>query len=326
MKKYLVEEVKEKGEWDELFLKSSSNNLFQSWEYGDAKKDSEGWILKRLVIFNIDRKPIAIVQVLIKGISFLGYVARINRGPILINKKNADDYSDYIFCMEAIKNEAKKRWWWFLYISPELEESESMSYKLQSIGLCKRKVLPYGSALINLKEDIDSIFMNLNGKWRNLLRKSQKSDFYIKIYEEDKKPIDLLIKKYKDLQVNKKFTGISNNLLKSLERKDSKYWNFKIFTAYNDISDDIPSMVVTITHGNTTSYMIGYSDEIGRKSNLNYLLLWEAIKEAKKNGGEFFDLGGLNANTPKGVLKFKSGLNGKRFSLIGEYLIRQGPF
>ena len=49
-------------------------------------------------------------------------------------------------------------------------------------------------------------------------------------------------------------------------------------------------------------------------------MLWHAINQALSNGDKHFDLGGLSEDTPYGIRKFKSGLNGKPYSLIGEYL------
>jgi lipid II:glycine glycyltransferase (peptidoglycan interpeptide bridge formation enzyme) len=48
-------------------------------------------------------------------------------------------------------------------------------------------------------------------------------------------------------------------------------------------------------------------------------LLWEAILHAKKDGCEWFDIGGLNETTPKGIAHFKQGLNSELYSLVGEW-------
>ena len=52
---------------------------------------------------------------------------------------------------------------------------------------------------------------------------------------------------------------------------------------------------------------------------MKYILLWEAILCSKQNGVSWLDIGGLNSTTPKGIVHFKSGLNAKLYTLVGEW-------
>ena len=70
--------------------------------------------------------------------------------------------------------------------------------------------------------------------------------------------------------------------------------------------------------GNTVTYLIGWSNLEGRKQKANYILLWEGIKYSKKLGVNWFDLGGLNKNTPEGIAHFKKGVGGSKYQMIGE--------
>ena len=67
-------------------------------------------------------------------------------------------------------------------------------------------------------------------------------------------------------------------------------------------------------------YLIGWSSDEGRKLNVNYLLLWEAITYFKSIECEMFDLGGLiGGNHP--IDFFKLGMNGNYYENSGEYLV-----
>ena len=115
----------------------------------------------------------------------------------------------------------------------------------------------------------------------------------------------------------------NNGFPRELSKQLSDNWKFKIFSATLSDSNDVLNTigkVVVITHGNTTTYLIGYTNNIGRYNNANYLLLWKAIIDAKNEGCQFFDLGGLNQTTTKGVAHFKRGLKGKEYILQGEKL------
>ena len=65
--------------------------------------------------------------------------------------------------------------------------------------------------------------------------------------------------------------------------------------------------------------MIGISNNEGRELQVNYVLLWQAILDAKKNGCMWFDIGGLDATTPIGIAHFKKGVQSDPYYLIGEW-------
>ena len=73
-----------KKDWDELLLRCSNVNMLQTWEYGETKKNTEGWIPVRSMFVDVD-KPIGMAQTLTKKIPILGGIARINRAPIIIS-------------------------------------------------------------------------------------------------------------------------------------------------------------------------------------------------------------------------------------------------
>ena len=75
--------LENKKDWNELLLRCSNVNMLQTWEYGEAKKNTEGWIPVRSMFVDVD-KPIGIAQTLTKKIPLLGGIARINRAPKII--------------------------------------------------------------------------------------------------------------------------------------------------------------------------------------------------------------------------------------------------
>ena len=78
-------------------------------------------------------------------------------------------------------------------------------------------------------------------------------------------------------------------------------------------------VLVTIRSGDTALYLIGSSNDKGRKMQANSVLLWQAIVHAKHSGCAWFDIGGLSNTTPKGVAEFKQGLNAMPYQLVGEW-------
>ena len=77
--------------------------------------------------------------------------------------------------------------------------------------------------------------------------------------------------------------------------------------------------MVTIGHGDPSTYFIGSTNNQVRKSQANSVLLWHAILNVKNAGLKWFDIGGLNEVTPQGVASFKKSLNALPYKLVGEW-------
>ena len=134
--------------------------------------------------------------------------------------------------------------------------------------------------------------------------------------------INMLINRYKKLQLDKGFSGIPESLIIALAKQYDESWEFNLFFANEHMHKDIENSVgvlVSIHHGDTATYFIGSTNDKGRNLNANYVLLWEAIMFAKHSGCKWFDIGGLDSTTPKGIAHFKHGLNFEPYNLVGEW-------
>lgn len=69
-------------------------------------------------------------------------------------------------------------------------------------------------------------------------------------------------------------------------------------------------------HGASATYAVGWTDDAGRRTRAQNLLLWRAIPELKAHGTKWLDVGGINA-AGCGVGRFKMGLGGAFFTLTG---------
>ena len=86
-----------------------------------------------------------------------------------------------------------------------------------------------------------------------------------------------------------------------------------------DTKSEPLGILVTISSGDTVIYLIGLTNEKGRQMQANSVLLWESILHSKRNSYCWFDIGGLNEATPKGIAEFKKGLNATAYELVGEW-------
>ena len=311
-------------EWDFLWSKVNHTNILQSWEYGDAKSKSEGWKPIRLVFEDENNIPVGLAQVLTKTLPIIGGFARLNRGPLLVvSDEGHEGTHTKLQLISHIQQVAKTKRWWFFYLAPEIgdnETEERVKTKLQKLGLKERsKNLAWGSSRFSLEPDEDILIAGLKGKWRNLLKKAQKSDLMISHGSCKSNGIGRLIEFYKAAKISKSFSGISADLLRCLSEQDSEKWKFNYYFAEQQDTLDLAGVLVCVIHGDTATYLIGNTTDLGRRTNANYSLLWHAIVVSKNFGCRWFDLGGFNANTPSGIRHFKEGLKGQTYNLIGEY-------
>lgn len=313
----------DKTVWDALWQQVDQPNLFQSWQYGSAKSVTSGWEVKRFVVEAEMEKPVAIFQLLYKRWWVIGGVGRINRGPLLLNKNATNpEYADfYLHVLKATLDFCHNLNLRIVFVSPELSQLSETERLKSQLRLRPRNIEPWGSSILDLECDLEKLSDNLKGKWRNLLRKSNRSETVI--YKPTcSLAIDELRKNYKISQKERNYKGIPDELLFELSSQNCKNWQFKVYKATDGALDQyqkMTGMLVTIISGNIATYFIAFSNESGRRLNVNYQLLWNAIEDAREIGCKWFDMGGLNDNTPSGVAHFKRGVRGEEYKLVGEY-------
>lgn len=267
-----------------------------------------------------DDSVIALVQVLSKNIPFFGKLYRVNRGPILLKDFDLEEGESILLDSIALLiKELKRRRALMIQIAPEIETSEKVRNILKKIGLKSLNSEAWSSGIIALERNEEDILMGLNGKWRNCYRKGLKMGVEVSNVSNTEEGMNRLVENYKTLQEEKDFSGLATNLIEAMANKNHKKWNFNIFEAKaKDSGEDLGSLV-TINTGDTSIYLIGTTSYQGRKYQANYVLLWQAIMDSKDKGSKWFDIGGLNSTTPKGVAHFKKGLNSEMYSLAGEW-------
>lgn len=313
--------------WQHHLEQADRYALTQDWHYGDAKTLSEKVDICRLVISDHTGEPVALAQLLIKKIGLFFKVAKLTRGPILLSAKLYEKRElerRKLLSLEALRGFSIRRLWLLFYICPEIHSATNLEKDVERLGFQRTNEKKIGSAILDLTWEEERMFSNLNGKWRNLLRKAMKEGSRVRKLNGADLPIELIVSTYNKLKAEKNFTGISNNLLQCMLTSPALSKNIYAYITFEcrveEKAGETPSgLLIAIDHGHVCSYFVGYSDAEGRRKNVNYLLLWEAILEAKGRGQTIFDLGGLNENTPPGVARFKRGLNGVEYELLGGF-------
>lgn len=310
-------------QWDSHWQRLPKANMLQCWQYGTAKEQADGWRALRFLVSESRGYPVALAQILTRSLPLLGGIARLNRGPLLLDELPEDQMIERASeALRALLREARRRHWWVVQFAPELPDTENVRQRLTQLGLRRRPGSAWASGRLALGVDEQAILMGLNGKWRNCMRKGKRLGVEVISQHGSGSEQDLLIGSYAALQRAKGFEGLSETLIRCLAKQQNTSWQFDLFVARManaPANDDPLGMLVSIRHGDTATYLIGSTNDRGRQMQANSVLLWQAILHAKHSGCAWFDIGGLNAATPKGIAEFKQGLNAIPYALAGEW-------
>lgn len=310
-------------QWNTHWRHVPKANLLQSWHYGAAKEQAGNWRAIRFLISDNSGHPVALAQMLTRSLPLLGGIARLNRGPLLLNEFPEDQKIERTLeTLRTLLQEARRRRWWVVQIAPELPDTETGRRYLHRLGMWRRPEPAWASGLLSLAAEENSIMMGLNGKWRNCLRKGKRLGVVVTCHKGSGPEQDLLINGYDELQQSKGFEGLSEALLRSLAVQQGESWQFDLFFARpaNAPAGEKPiGTLVSVRHGDTATYLAGFTNDQGRQLQANSVLLWQAILHAKEAGCAWFDIGGLSDATPKGVAEFKKGINAVPYALVGEW-------
>ena len=319
---YFVEEASY-IDWHAYLKECQKVNLLQSWQYGDAKQEVTKWKVNRFLIVDEKQQIVGLAQVLSFTLPLIGGIVRMNRGPMLIsNSKSKPDDMTLHKVIIALFREFKKRQWWLAQIALEAADSIPTNDFLKNIGLKKLATTPHSSGLLNLQFSEEDLLMGLKKKWRYSLKKSQSHGVNVTFLDSNNKDYEILLKQYAKFKIENDFSGIPDSLIASLSKQKAKGWKFNFIIAQKMRSlnlDNCYGMMVSVCYGDISTYFIGATTDEGRELQVNFLLLWEAIIHAKSHGYNWFDIGGLDATTPKGIAHFKKGLQSEPYSLIGEW-------
>ena len=314
-------EITSKEEWRSYEQKIDCGNLLQSWEYG-AAKTSKLWIVRRFVIFDDNEVVIGLLQAFEAKIG-LGFKAvRLNRGPLVsegfLSSREIRSVLEQNLIREFLKL-CKQQRWVVVFWAPDATALNSIASISKRACWRRNQVAPWESQRVSLAGSKQVLMANLNGKWRNGLRKSSRQPFQVRIIETSEDAATC-IAFYEAFAESKKFKGLKTSFLKSFWEQAVQEKRIVLFAAFNNESDLIG--VVGISLGfDTATYLIGCTNLEGRKDNANYSLLWEALLFARRSGFSYFDVGGLTLNTPTGISRFKRGINGRHYSDHGEYIL-----
>ncbi|MBK8085869.1 MAG: GNAT family N-acetyltransferase [Devosia sp.] len=304
-----LEAVAAASQWDALLSGAAFPHSVQSFAYGEAKA-GRGWRVVRLLVRHAGR-PVAVVQALERHFAGFRVATRINRGPVFLAAHPVRDL------VVAVYRAIRQRWGRLphgvLLIAPALAESEDDHAIMTEAGYRRRRGNGWGSARIDLRPDIETVFAGLDGKWRNRVRSGQRNGVTVRV-TRDAADFAWMEERHLENMQAKAFSGHDRGFLAALRHSFGDD-----LVLVQAIHEQRPvAGLVLIRVGPLADGVVAWFGPEARELKAGNVVAWGAIEEMHRLGCTSYDVGGTNSD--KGFSTFKAGMKGKDYLLLGEYV------
>ncbi|MDO4508204.1 MAG: peptidoglycan bridge formation glycyltransferase FemA/FemB family protein [Candidatus Saccharibacteria bacterium] len=330
-------------EFEKFALKSPYKIFLQTKEIANLREQS-GWTPYYLAA--LEKNKILAATMMVAKPTFLGKSTFFAPGGPLLDLENEKIAN---FFLKNLKNFVKTHNGLNLIIDPYYELIErdingnpvkngfnrkSALKNLEKQGLKEVKdpsdpKYLFALNLENRKED--ELFASFKQNTRNLIRRTERQGAKIRILEKkDLKELKKITEKTAD---RRNFADRSLDYYEKMYDLFSPKNEIKFLLAEVEINGKMTplSTAMFMTYGDEVIYLFSGSDEKYMKTyNAQYLIQWEMIKFALKNGFKRYNFYGIKGLPDEkkpgyGIYRFKKGFGGQVIELVGTYELAISP-
>lgn len=288
----------DKQEWNKFILSFEHSCFLQSWGWGEFENES-GLKIKRMAVGesgNIKAGALLIIKELGLGKKYL----YSPRGPLFKDKESLE------YLLAEIANYAKEKNCVFYRLEPKsIRQFKGLK---KTIDLQPRKTI-----LLDLRLPEDELLKEMHQKTRYNIRLAGRKG--VTASETNVSDFEIFWELMQATVERDGFRLHGKSHYKRLIEFDKKAIRF--FRAKYE--GKIIAVGIFSFFGDTATYLHGGSANIYRHVMSPYILQWQAIKTAKKEGCKFYDLYGVDEKKWPGVTRFKRGFGGKEIKNFGTY-------
>jgi hypothetical protein len=300
------------ADWRRLIDAADGATLPHSWAYAKAMYPAEGQVAHFGVIRR-DTREIGCVLALERRA--LGVFRRISihRGPLW--SEPATD-REHVAVLQALRRRWPARPWRRISFIPELPAGAESHRLLTEAGFA-RIGDGYRSILVHLDEDDPRRRARMRPTARHMLQRAERAGLEVEIDRHGKAALPWLLQRYDIEKRLKGFRGPSLPLALHLMKAARGKGEALVMLA--SLGGERLAGIYVLRHGDTATYLIGWTGAEGRRLGATHLLLWRAMDTLAGEGVRRFDMGGINPEAAPGLTLFKRGFGGRDYELIGSY-------
>ncbi|MFH0856747.1 MAG: peptidoglycan bridge formation glycyltransferase FemA/FemB family protein [bacterium] len=345
-------EITDKKIWNDFIGAQECAQFLQSWEWGEFHKKMGRKVWRLAVVEKIPLYPplqkgeregainrvsatgegdniLIAAQIIKYELPFRQSYLYCPRGPQIVKSlKHALSFpngvkacpelaewvkSEGIFLLyKNLKELARQEKSIFLRFEPmeenELKVIKSKVYKVKGVQ-------PENEWILDLEKTEDELLKEMHQKTRYNIRLAEKNGVRIRCADNDGA-----------------FEDFWRLISRTYSRKEIKTHTREYYKGILDIKDAVKLWIaeykgkviagnIVSYFGDAAAYLHGGADYEARNLMSPYLLQWETIKDAKKNGCAYYDFGGISEvkDDWQGITKFKKGFGGFELTYGGTY-------
>lgn len=323
--------------WNDILLKLPNPHILQTEQWSLVKAQT-GWAPIKQVWFRDDKFPEAAALVLQRAIPVAGLAARLRilyvpKGPLLDwqNSQLRDQVLDGLQKLALRQNAI------FIKIDPDValgfgipgevgsredETGHNLVADLNKRGwLCSQDQIQFkNTVIIDLDPSEETLLAQMKQKTRYNIRLAERKG--IRVRSGDEKDLPTLYHMYAETSVRDGFVIRDEQYYENTWKNFIRAGLAKPLIA--EFEGEQVAALILFLFGNRAWYMYGMSRDAHRDKMPNYLLQWEAIRQAKASGVHWYDLWGApdeftEQDSMWGVFRFKEGLGGNVVRHIGAW-------
>lgn len=304
----IVTEEKYKEAWNRKV-----NHVLQTWEWGEIKK-RYGNKIYRLGVFDSQKR-------LVKG--YLFTLHNLPLGKSIINFARGEWPEPDI--LKFLYQKTKHLNCLFTKLEPSVLIDEAGKYKIPLLNRCwsqnnlnyvlsNSRIFAQHTFIVDLGFSEIELFSFMKSKTRYNIRLAEKKGVQVKDESDNPQAFELFFRLYQETIKRQNYLGHDYNYHKVVWETMLKAKMAKILVAYYEKTPIAAYQLFYFK--NTAYYLYGGTSHKYKEVMASNLLMWEAIRQAKEAGYQYFDLwGALEKDyNPKhawaGFHRFKEGYGG----------------
>ena len=315
-----------RDEWIELVTGFQDHNYRQSWDYAAMMAKRSKASVENVVVTRAG-EPLSVASVRVKRLRGAGTgIAYVSGGPLVRQSAHSDAGERLAIALHALKREYVERRRMVLRVAPAPGDAAWDGIQADCFAEAGFAVAEYLQSYRTMFVDIDRPLADVRAgfaqKWRNRLNNAERQELRI-VEGWDERLFDEFSLLFDELVARKSFSApLGPDFHAQLQKQLPPAERLLIAIAW--VEDEPAAGIVASVDGDTAVYLLGASNDVGRKRNAAYLLQWKVIEAASARGCRWYDLGGVDAESNPGVYRFKLGLGGSERVTPGPYELAGG--
>jgi lipid II:glycine glycyltransferase (peptidoglycan interpeptide bridge formation enzyme) len=315
-----------RDEWIALAAGFADHNYRHCWDYAERLAARAGAAAEHVVVER-DGHPVGLASVRVKRIPGAGTgIAYVSGGPLVRRSAHDVPAERLEAALAALRREYVDRRRLVLRVAPAIGEERwnaGQDACLRATGFRPGAHLrPYRTMMVDLDRPLADVRNGLAKKWRNLLRGAERLGLEV-AHGTQPELFDAFAPLFDELVARKAFAvDLGADFYAALQRELPEHE--RLHVAIASLDGEPAAGVVASIHGDTAVYLLGASNDLGRRTNAAYLLQWEVIEAAAARGCRWYDLGGIDPVANPGVHRFKERMGGADVVAPGPYELAPG--